>query len=85
MLERKPGVEPGRAAARQDGVAYALTLPWDAMVMIDADSIIEPGFFAACEEALASGAPALQARSEAAIGPGSSIRLPSRRPPCRAS
>jgi hypothetical protein len=36
--------------------------------MIDADSIIEPGFFAACEAALASGAEALQARSEAALG-----------------
>ncbi len=36
--------------------------------MIDADSIIEPGFFTACETALASGAEALQARSEAAIG-----------------
>jgi glycosyltransferase involved in cell wall biosynthesis len=38
---------------------------WDAMVMIDADSIIEPGFFDACERMLAIGPPALQARSEA--------------------
>jgi cellulose synthase/poly-beta-1,6-N-acetylglucosamine synthase-like glycosyltransferase len=68
VLERGPGDEPGRAAARQDGVQHALGLPWDAMVMIDADSIIEPGFFDACEAAMASGAEALQARSEAAIG-----------------
>lgn len=38
---------------------------WDAMVMVDADSIIEPGFFDACERMLAIGPPALQARSEA--------------------
>ena len=40
------------------------------MVMIDADSIIEPGFFDECEHAMADGAEALQARSEAAIGSG---------------
>jgi hypothetical protein len=68
VLERPADAEPGRAAARQAGVEYALGLPWDAMVMIDADSIIEPGFFDACESALAGGALALQARSEAAEG-----------------
>lgn len=68
VLERHPGEEPGRAPARQDGVRHAMTMEWDAMVMIDADSIIEPGFFNACEAALATGAEALQARSEAAIG-----------------
>ena len=56
VLERGPDEEPGRAAARQAGVEYALGLPWDAMVMIDADSIIERGFFDACESALAGGA-----------------------------
>lgn len=69
VLERQPDEEPGRAAARQAGVQNALGLPWDAMVMIDADSVIEPGFFDACERALAGGAEALQARSEAALGP----------------
>jgi cellulose synthase/poly-beta-1,6-N-acetylglucosamine synthase-like glycosyltransferase len=68
VLVRSPGEEPGRAAARQDGVRHALTMEWDAMVMIDADSVVEPGFFDACEAALATGAEALQARSEAAIG-----------------
>ena len=70
VLERRAGDEPGRAAARQDGIRHALGLAWDAMVMIDADSIVEPGFFRACESALASGAEALQARSEAVRGPG---------------
>lgn len=68
VLERGPGAEPGRAAARQDGVCHALTLPWDAIVMIDADSVIEAGFFNACEAMLATGADALQARSEAELG-----------------
>jgi cellulose synthase/poly-beta-1,6-N-acetylglucosamine synthase-like glycosyltransferase len=68
VLERGPDEEPGRAAARQAGVEYSLGLPWDAMVMIDADSIIERGFFDTCESALADGALALQARSEAAEG-----------------
>ena len=37
--------------------------------MLDADSIIEPGFLDACQAALSSGAPAVQARSEGSIGP----------------
>ena len=51
VLERGEHEEPGRAAARQAGVEYAAGLDWDAMVMIDADSIIEPGFFDECERA----------------------------------
>jgi len=70
VLERPPGSEPGRAAARQDGLQYALELPWDALAWIDADSIIEPGFYDACERVLVAGAPAVQARSEAARGTG---------------
>jgi cellulose synthase/poly-beta-1,6-N-acetylglucosamine synthase-like glycosyltransferase len=70
VLERKPWEAPGRAAARQAGIELALGLDWDAMVMIDADSVIEPGFFGACEALLATGAAALQARSEAADGGG---------------
>jgi cellulose synthase/poly-beta-1,6-N-acetylglucosamine synthase-like glycosyltransferase len=68
VLERPADAEPGRAASRQDGIRRALTLEWDAMVMIDADSTIERGFFDECEAGLASGAQALQARSEAAVG-----------------
>ena len=70
VLERGIDEEPGRAAARQAGLAHAASLSWDAIVMIDADSRIEPGFLDACEVALASGAQALQARSEAEIGHG---------------
>lgn len=68
VLERGADEEPGRAAARQAGLEHARKLRWDAVVMLDADSVIEPGFFAACERALATGAQAVQARSESAQG-----------------
>ena len=64
VIERGVDEEPGRAAARQAGLERARDLEWDAVVMLDADSVIEPGFFAACERSLAGGAPAVQARSE---------------------
>ena len=41
---------------------HARSLEWDAMVMIDVDSIVEFGFFDAGERKLATGAVALQAR-----------------------
>jgi cellulose synthase/poly-beta-1,6-N-acetylglucosamine synthase-like glycosyltransferase len=68
VLERGPDEPPGRAAARQAALEHARTLDWDAVVMLDADSVIEPGFFAACERALATGADAVQARSESSHG-----------------
>ena len=68
VLERGPDDEPGRAAARQAGLEHARTLAWDAVVMLDADSVISPGFFLACERALAAGADAVQARSEGKKG-----------------
>jgi 1,2-diacylglycerol 3-beta-glucosyltransferase len=64
VLERGPGEKPGRAAARQAGLEHARELEWDAVLMIDADSVVEPGFFDACERGLAAGASAVQARSE---------------------
>jgi cellulose synthase/poly-beta-1,6-N-acetylglucosamine synthase-like glycosyltransferase len=67
VLERGPAEEPGRAAARQAGLEHARSLEWDAVVMLDADSVISPGFFLACERALA-GAGAVQARSESQKG-----------------
>ncbi len=70
VLERGPAEEPGRAAARQAGLEHARDLGWDAVLMVDADSIVEPGFLDRCEETLATGADALQARSEAALGSG---------------
>ncbi len=68
VLERSDGEEPGRAATRQAGLDYARQLDWDAVLMLDADSVIEPGFFVACDRALASGAAAVQARSESSRG-----------------
>jgi 1,2-diacylglycerol 3-beta-glucosyltransferase len=68
VLERGEDDEPGRAAARQAGLEHARELEWDAVLMLDADSVIEPGFFAACERALGTGALAIQARSESSRG-----------------
>lgn len=68
VLERGPEDEPGRAAARQAGLERARSLEWDAVLMLDADSVIEPGFFDACERMLATGAAAVQARSESSRG-----------------
>lgn len=68
VLERGPREEPGRAAARQAGLEHAGSLEWDAVVMLDADSVIEPGFFTASERALLSGAGAVQGRSESEPG-----------------
>jgi cellulose synthase/poly-beta-1,6-N-acetylglucosamine synthase-like glycosyltransferase len=68
VLERGVEESAGRAAARQAGLEHARSLEWDAVLMLDADSVIEPGFFAACERAMASGAVALQARSESSPG-----------------
>jgi 1,2-diacylglycerol 3-beta-glucosyltransferase len=68
VLERGADEEPGRAAARQAGLEYARKLQWDAVLMLDADSVIDPGFLAACERALAGGAVAIQARSESGAG-----------------
>ena len=69
VLERGDDDEPGRAAARQAGLEHARALDWDAVVMLDADSVIEPGFFDACERGLSTGARAVQGRSESAHGP----------------
>ena len=68
VLERGASEEPGRAAARQAGLDHAEALEWDAIAMVDADSIVSPNFIDACAAAIASGAPAVQARSEAARG-----------------
>jgi glycosyltransferase involved in cell wall biosynthesis len=68
VLERGEDEEPGRAAARQAGLEYARGLEWDAVLMLDADSVIEPGFFAACEGRLAGRVQAVQARSESGHG-----------------
>jgi cellulose synthase/poly-beta-1,6-N-acetylglucosamine synthase-like glycosyltransferase len=68
VLERGEDEVPGRAAARQAGLEHERDGEWDAVVMLDADSVIEPGFFAACARAMATGAAAVQARSESGRG-----------------
>jgi cellulose synthase/poly-beta-1,6-N-acetylglucosamine synthase-like glycosyltransferase len=68
VLERGDDEPAGRAAARQAGLEHARGLEWDAVLMLDADSVIDPGFFASCERAMASGAQAVQARSESGQG-----------------
>lgn len=68
VLERGPREEPGRAAARQAGLEYARGFEWDAVIMLDADSVIRPGFFAAHELGLLAGAGAVQGRSESEPG-----------------
>lgn len=68
VLRRFDGEPPGRAAARAAALERARDLEWDALVMLDADSIVEPHFFDRCEMALAGGSIAFQARSEAAVG-----------------
>ena len=75
VLERSAEDAPGRAQARQAGLEYARGLDWDAVLMLDADSIIEKGFLEACEGAMAFGAPAVQARSESSEGRGLAARL----------
>lgn len=68
VLERGEDEEPGRAAARQAGLERGRSLDWDAVLMLDADSVVEPGFFAACERALDADVQAIQARSESRRG-----------------
>src|SRR5262249_52397281 len=67
-LERGEDQGPGRAPARQAGLEHARDRDWDAVVMLDADSVIDPGFFAACARAMAGGTAAIQARSESGKG-----------------
>jgi cellulose synthase/poly-beta-1,6-N-acetylglucosamine synthase-like glycosyltransferase len=68
VLERGSDDPPGRAAARQAGLEHARGLEWDAVLMLDADSVIEPGFFAACRRAMTPATQAIQARSESGHG-----------------
>jgi hypothetical protein len=70
VVERTGAATGGKAAALQDGFAAAEPLPWDAAVVLDADSVIAPGFVGAVARALTGDAPAFQARSEAALGAG---------------
>ena len=70
VIERAEGAEPGKAAAIHDGLRAAATRPWDALVTVDADSVVDDGFLDACAHALQEGAAVAQGRSEALPGDG---------------
>jgi cellulose synthase/poly-beta-1,6-N-acetylglucosamine synthase-like glycosyltransferase len=70
VLERPPDAQPGKSAAIHDGLDHSRQRNWDALVTIDADSIVGTGFVEACERVLQTGAPVAQARSECLVEPG---------------
>jgi cellulose synthase/poly-beta-1,6-N-acetylglucosamine synthase-like glycosyltransferase len=70
VLARPAEAAPGKGAAIADGLAAMAAREWDALVTVDADSIVADGFLDACETALQRGAAAVQSRSEALPGPG---------------
>lgn len=70
VLERTEGAVPGRAAAVEDGIAFASNLSWTAVSVIDADSVVNQEFFAAVDTALSDDRPLAQPRSEHIRSPG---------------
>ena len=70
MLERPAGAVPGKGAAINDGLRAVADHDWDALVTVDADSVVGDGFLIACDAALQTGAAAAQSRSEALPGRG---------------
>jgi len=70
VLERPAGAQPGKSASIHDGLDHVRERGWDALVTVDADSIVGAGFVEACERILQSGARAAQARSESLVEPG---------------
>lgn len=69
IVVERTGDEPqGRAEARQAGLDRARDLEWDALVTMDADSVVAPDFLDACERALGAGAVALQPRLDITRG-----------------
>lgn len=64
VLERPNEASPGKAAALEDGKAYAQDLDWTAVTVIDADSIVNEEFFDALDSALTDQHPLAQPRSE---------------------
>src|SRR4051812_17899822 len=70
VLERSPDARPGKAASINDGLAWAREREWDALVTIDADSIVDEGFIVEVDRLLQAGARVAQAREESLVGPG---------------
>ena len=81
----EPTRSPGARRRVRPVSSYARDLAWDAVLMLDADSVIEPGFFAACERALAGGAAASRRAARAAAAGRSPGRPPWPRSRCRES
>ena len=59
---------PGKAASINDGLAWAREREWDALVTIDADTIVGDGFLVECDRILQAGAQVAQAREECLVG-----------------
>jgi cellulose synthase/poly-beta-1,6-N-acetylglucosamine synthase-like glycosyltransferase len=70
VLERPADAEPGKSAAIRDGLDHTREWVWDALVTVDADSIVSDGFVDGCERILQAGAQVAQARSESLVEPG---------------
>ncbi len=64
VLERGAGERPGRAAAVEAGLEFGRDREWDAAVTIDADTVVDAGFFEALDAAYGPGVEAVQPRSE---------------------
>ena len=70
VLERGADAPPGKAASIVDGLRWADDREWDALVTVDADTIVGDGFLPECERILQTGALVAQARDESIVGRG---------------
>lgn len=70
VLERSEGDTPGRAATIAAGIEHASAWEWDAVTTIDADSVINQGFFDALARSVSQETPIAQPRSEHIREPG---------------
>ena len=70
VLERPDDAAPGKAASISDGLRWADDREWDAVVTIDADTIVEEGFLLECERTLDTGAQVAQGRDESILARG---------------
>ena len=75
VVERDETATPGKSAAMRAGLDAAAALEWDVLATLDADSRVEPGYFAAVEGVLETGCELAQARSEASDEEGITQRL----------
>lgn len=62
VLVRTDKIHRGKGHALAWAFAAAQDLPWDAICVIDADSVVAPGFFRVLDESMRRGHPVAQAR-----------------------